>query len=131
MKKVKADYSVESVFNHVVRLFEKDPFVKVEMSSSAEHTQNPSPVSSKGSLGYKIIERTIREVFSGTVVVPSLVVVGTDSRHFSDLAEGIYRFGPFVLDSEDLRRIHGTNERVSVEGFADAVHFYIRLIENL
>ena len=35
---------------------------------------------------YKTIERTAREIFPQATVVPSLVVVGTDSRHFSEEA---------------------------------------------
>jgi acetylornithine deacetylase/succinyl-diaminopimelate desuccinylase-like protein len=32
--------------------------------------------------------------------------------------------------SEDLKRFHGTNERLPVEGYADVIRFYRRLIEN-
>ena len=57
--------------------------------------------------------------------------MGTDSRHFADLAGGIYRFGPLVLGRDDLKRIHGVDERLRVQGIADAVSFYTRLIENI
>jgi acetylornithine deacetylase/succinyl-diaminopimelate desuccinylase-like protein len=30
----------------------------------------------------------------------------------------------------DLKRFHGTNERLSIEGYADMIRFYRRLIEN-
>ena len=33
-------------------------------------------------------------------------------------------------NSDDLKRFHGTNERLSVEGYADMIRFYRRLIEN-
>ena len=33
--------------------------------------------------GYKLIERTVREVFPGTMVAPGLMLGGTDSRHFA------------------------------------------------
>jgi len=33
-------------------------------------------------------------------------------------------------NSEDLKRFHGTNERLSIEGYADMIRFYRRLIEN-
>jgi carboxypeptidase PM20D1 len=32
--------------------------------------------------------------------------------------------------SDDLKRFHGTNERLSVDGYADMIRFYRRLIEN-
>jgi carboxypeptidase PM20D1 len=30
----------------------------------------------------------------------------------------------------DLKRFHGTNERLSIEGYADMIRFYRRLLEN-
>jgi len=39
-----------------------------------------------------------------------------------------YRFLPVRLSSEDLRRIHGTNERIAVKDYADMVRFYITLM---
>jgi acetylornithine deacetylase/succinyl-diaminopimelate desuccinylase-like protein len=34
------------------------------------------------------------------------------------------------VDGEDLKRFHGTNERLSIEGYADMIRFYRRLMEN-
>jgi carboxypeptidase PM20D1 len=31
---------------------------------------------------------------------------------------------------QDLKRFHGTNERLIIEGYADMIRFYRRLIEN-
>ena len=122
--------TVESVLEHVRGVVE-DPNISVVIASSSGGGWNASPVSATGTEGYKIIERTAREVFREAIVVPALVLGGTDSRHFSEVAEGVYRFGPFVLGSKDPKRIHGTDERISVEGFADAVRFYSRLIDNI
>jgi carboxypeptidase PM20D1 len=32
---------------------------------------------------------------------------------------------------EDLKRVHGTNERLSIAGYADMIRFYRRLMENV
>ena len=37
-------------------------------------------------------------------VLPNLVVVVTDARHYADLSENIFRFLPLRLDSGDLKR---------------------------
>lgn len=51
---------------------------------------------------YQLINRTIREVFPGTVVTPGLMVGGTDSRHFEGISDHIFRFSPVRARAEDL-----------------------------
>jgi carboxypeptidase PM20D1 len=65
------------------------------------------------------------------IVVPSLLTGMTDSRHYSELAQGrMYRFSPLGLNrgEGDMKRIHGIDERVSVENVIEAVRFFMRLI---
>lgn len=42
---------------------------------------------------------------------------GTDSKHYSHLTSAILRFCPYALGNEDVHRVHGTNERLSIEDF--------------
>lgn len=118
--------TVDGVVEHVTAAID-DPAISVKTVPGAH---NPSAISSVSSEGYCTIERTIREFCPEAIVAPSLVVATTDSRHFSELAEDVYRFTPFLVRPEDTERIHGTNERVSVANLADAVHFYHRLLDN-
>jgi carboxypeptidase PM20D1 len=53
-----------------------------------------------------------------------------DSRHYAGVTDKIFRFSPVRANGEDLKRFHGTNERLSVEGYADMIRFYRRLLEN-
>ena len=64
------------------------------------------------------------------IVAPGLMIAGTDSRHYVGIADNIFRFSPVRANSDDLKRFHGTNERLSIEGYADMIRFYRRLIEN-
>ncbi len=75
------------------------------------------------------MNRAIREIFSDAVVAPGLMVAGTDSSHYAGIADSIFRFSPLRATTEDLKRFHGTNERLSVEGYADMIRFYRRLLE--
>mgnify|MGYP003693879807 CR=1 FL=1 len=77
-----------------------------------------------------MLNRTIREVFPDVIVAPGLMVAATDSRHYTGITDKIFRFSPVRANSDDLKRFHGTNERLSVEGYADMIRFYRRLIEN-
>lgn len=90
----------------------------------------PSPVSGINSSGYKAIEKTIREVFPGVVVSPSLVLGATDSKHYVSISDNIYRFLPVRLKPEDLKRVHGINERIETENFKECIRFYYYLLRN-
>jgi carboxypeptidase PM20D1 len=91
-------------------------------------SREPSPVSSPETASFKLVAGVIRKVFPEAVVAPALVLGGTDSRHFSDMADAVYRFLPLRFLPGDTARIHGTNERVSVNNVAEMVRFYYGLI---
>jgi carboxypeptidase PM20D1 len=76
------------------------------------------------------VAKTIHRVFPDVLVAPGLSVGGTDTKHYADLTNNIYRFIPFPLTNKDLKRIHGTNERVSLRDLAKAVAFYIYMIKE-
>jgi carboxypeptidase PM20D1 len=59
-----------------------------------------------------------------------LMVAATDSRHYVGVTAKIFRFSPVRANGGDLKRFHGTNERLSIEGYADMIRFYRRLMEN-
>lgn len=91
---------------------------------------NPTPVSPTSSAGYHAINRTVRETFPPAIVIPALVVGGTDSRFFSDVSDATFRFSPVRARNEDLQLIHGTNERVSVANYTEMIQFYHQLLRN-
>jgi len=95
-----------------------------------ESAVEPSPVSPDTSVSFLAMEQTLRQVAPGVVVTPWLVVGGTDSRHFDKLTANVYRSGALALTSADLRRIHGTDERVAISDYARNIAFYIQLIRN-
>jgi len=72
----------------------------------------------------------LQETFVDVVVAPSLVVAGTDSKHFAEVADNTYRFMPIQLNNEELKGIHGVNERISIDNYKQAIRFYYRLIRN-
>jgi carboxypeptidase PM20D1 len=91
----------------------------------------PTPVTPTDSASYQQIQRTLRSLFPGVVVAPSLYVAGSDSRLFVAIADHIYRFSPVRARAEDLPRLHGTNERIAVANLAELVRFYHQLLRNL
>jgi carboxypeptidase PM20D1 len=118
--------TVESVLEHVRRVV-ADPRVAVV---EARETREASPVSPTDSEGYRLLERTVRQMFPEALVAPYLLPGGTDSRHFTSLTPDVYRFGAIRLGPEDLRRAHGTDERLSLDVLAKMVGFYLQLLSN-
>jgi carboxypeptidase PM20D1 len=96
----------------------------------------PSPVADRNSKSFDLIKNVVYSLFPGQdlVVAPFLVLVATDSRYFTKLAENVYRFSPVVYRPEDLKRPHGVNERIAIEDYVNTIRFYyeiIRMIKNL
>ena len=76
----------------------------------------------------KRLAQTIRQSFPEALVAPTLMVAATDSRHYTGLCPAVYRFMPLAISADDLRRFHGTDERVSVGALGPAVRFYAQWI---
>ena len=115
-----------SVVDHVRTAINND---RVSIAPFPGNT-DPPPVTATASPSFQMLNRTIREIFPDVVVAPGLMVAATDSRHYVGVTDRIFRFSPVRANSDDLKRFHGTNERLSVEGYADMIRFYRRLIEN-
>lgn len=91
---------------------------------------NPSGMADTESRGYKALADTIGQVFPETLVAPGLVLAITDSRHYSSMTGNILHFSPIRLRPDDLPRIHGTDERISLEDYIHSVRFYSQLMRN-
>ncbi len=118
--------TIESTLAHVRRAVDDE---RVEVTALPKRRE-PSPASDLDSDAWRVLARSIREVFPGTVVAPYLVLGGTDARHYRPLTANVYRFQPLRLGQEDLARLHGRDERVAVDALAESVRFYARLIRN-
>ncbi|MEE8291236.1 MAG: M20 family peptidase [Candidatus Tectomicrobia bacterium] len=118
--------SIDSVVGHVRKIID-DPQVQIRRMQSFSE---PPPISDIDSPGYESIQQTIRQVFPGVVIAPSLLIGATDSKHYVELSENVYRFRPIWIRPEDLSRYHGADERVSVENLEKSVQFYYQLIKN-
>jgi carboxypeptidase PM20D1 len=89
-----------------------------------------SKVAPTSSAQYALLNKTIHEIFPNVLVAPGLMVAGTDSIHYGEISDHIFKFSPVRANAEDLKRFHGTNERLSVANYAEAIRFYHRLISE-
>ena len=102
--------------------------LKVEALPGAKEASKVAPT---GSIQYQVLNQTIREVFPDALVAPGLMVAGTDSVHYEPISDHIFKFSPIRAKGDDLSRFHGTNERLAVTNYADAIRFYHRLIGQM
>lgn len=108
-----------------------DPRVTVQSAGDGFGVA-PSKVSATASESFEMIRSTIRENTQDPdlVVAPYLVVGATDSRYFESIADNTYRFLPVRMMPDDVDRMHGINERMSVKNYLEAIRFYYLLVRN-
>jgi carboxypeptidase PM20D1 len=120
--------TIEKVVTHV-RKAVNDSRVKVVPMEGQFRTE-PSGGSSLESASFRLLHRTIRELYPDVLVVPYLVVGATDSRHYRTLSEDIFRFTPLRIKTEEMKMVHGTNEHLCIEDYVQSIRFYVQLIRN-
>ena len=117
--------TIESVKQHVENTISDK--VKVE---AVGFLTNPSPVSGIDSEAFRSLEKTIRSVFPGAVVVPGLIGGGTDARYFYDVSDDVYRFYPIRLGPDSMSMFHGIDEKISKENYKEIIEFTYHLIKE-
>ena len=117
--------TVESALAHLRRSV-NDTAVEITALESAE----PSPISETDCEAWDKVAAAVAETWQGCVVAPYLMVQCSDSRHYRDLSNHVYRFSAMDLTAEERRTIHGNNERIRLETVHRSVEFYIRLMRK-
>ena len=118
--------TVDDAVRHVTRAI-KDDTVLVEVVTAGE----PSPVSLVSGIAWELVRSTIEKVYPGTIVTPYVQNGATDSRHFTGISRGVYRFTPFELTTEQRETLHAKNERMHVATYLRGIEFYKSLIASL
>ena len=90
----------------------------------------PSPISETNCPAWDKVALAVSQTWPGSVVAPYLMIQCSDSRHYRDLSNHVYRFSAMDLTTEERHTIHGHNERIRLESIGRAVEFYIRLMSQ-
>ena len=64
---------------------------------------------------YQALARHARETFTGAEVTPYLFQAGTDAGAWRSRGVPVYGIYPYPITAEELTRMHGNDERVSIE----------------
>lgn len=97
-----------------------DPEIEVARLSAGGRPA--SPPSSVSTAMFAALEAAQKQVFPGAVTLPIMVTGATDSAQLR--AKGVQAYGlGNMATEEDRRRVHGNDERTSVEGLRQFVEF--------
>jgi carboxypeptidase PM20D1 len=102
---------------------------RVKAVPLTESISEPTPVSPADVPGFAYIRTAMKQVYNEAVIAPTVMLASSDSKHFVGISGNIYRFSPVLLNHEDMARIHGLNERNSIENFKRGIGFYYQLIK--
>jgi carboxypeptidase PM20D1 len=80
---------------------------------------------------YHRLADVLRRRLPNVVVTPAILTGFSDSWVFRRYGLQSYGFSPFVLDEGELFRIHGIDERISLENVRAGVRAYTELVVDV
>ena len=104
-----------------------DPNVQVQIARDPK-IPNLSPPDTEL---YKAMADTLRRRAPGAVVAPMILVAFTDNWVFRRCGLHGYGFSPFILEEAELQRIHGNDERISLENVREGVRVYTEMLRDV
>jgi acetylornithine deacetylase/succinyl-diaminopimelate desuccinylase-like protein len=118
--------SINDVLADLAKLV-NDPQIRFEI---APDRGMPSPPSSTDTPLYKSIERISAQSFPGSVSMPYMSTVATDSAQLRLHNVQAYGLLPFPLTEDDELRMHADDERLPLDSFRQGVEFMFRVVND-
>jgi carboxypeptidase PM20D1 len=72
----------------------------------------------------------VEALYPEALAVPYLMMGATDARKYEAVADNQYRFTPYRITMTDLKGVHGTNERISLDNLNRCVAFFRHMLEG-
>jgi acetylornithine deacetylase/succinyl-diaminopimelate desuccinylase-like protein len=91
-----------------------DPRIEVRLAVPSAGTPTVQPSSQDTDL-FRTLEKQAQLLYPGAEVTPYLFQAGTDAAAWRTRGVPVYGIYPYAIDAEDLTRMHGNDERVSVQ----------------
>lgn len=125
--RIHARDSVDDVLAHLDETVVNE-YVSVE--PVGERRVEPSPLARLEGPGFEALQRAFATVYPDIPLAPNMLIALSDARHFTPLTSDVYRFMPMSLTAEDLERIHGVNERISITDYENLIGYYAALFRQ-
>ena len=95
------------------------------------HSMEPSRISRTDCEGWRVVANACAGTWRGCLVAPYLMVQCSDSRHYGEISDRVYRFSAMHMTREERGLIHGNDERIRLESVTKAVEFFTRIMQQL
>ncbi len=116
--------TIDAVLNELNKLI-NDPAVKLEVQPNAGLAAPPSSLESDF---YNVIAKVASQEFAGAPALPFQSTWLTDSAQLRLHNVQAYGLVPFPLAQEDLRRMHGDDERIPLAAFDKGVDVLAKIV---
>ena len=116
--------TVESAMEYIKNTI-KDDSVKLNLGNF----MTPSPISRTDCEGWYRVRDAVAGTW-GCIVSPYLMVQCSDSRHYGDISDRVYRFSAADMTDDERHSIHGNNEHIRVETAKRSVEFFMRVMKR-
>lgn len=80
---------------------------------------------------YRVLVREAKAQYAAAEVTSYLFQAGTDARAWRSRGVPVYGIYPYAIDAEDLSRMHGNDERVSVESLRQGTEMIYRTLVSV
>jgi acetylornithine deacetylase/succinyl-diaminopimelate desuccinylase-like protein len=106
-----------------------DPAVTIERRTTGQRRPAPPPTRLDTEM-FQALERAQQKVFPGAVTLPIMQTGATDSAQLR--AKGVQAYDLAIPESsEETRRIHGNDERVSVEALGQFIQYVYAVVTDV
>lgn len=80
---------------------------------------------------FTLLEELIYSSKEAAIITPYLMTAATDSVHYKEICDQIYKFSPMLLSVDDRSRIHTYDEFISFDNIKRSIEFFINLLRSL
>jgi carboxypeptidase PM20D1 len=91
---------------------------------------DPVPEKPLGRELWQAVTESVAKIAPDAIAAPFMAIMLSDSRKFVSIADAIVRLLPVVLDPGEVARIHGIDERISLENYGRMIAFYTGVIQR-
>jgi acetylornithine deacetylase/succinyl-diaminopimelate desuccinylase-like protein len=120
------DENLDAFMEELRRVID-DPTVDLSLAQSFWPATPPSPLDSDM---FRALEKAQEEVFPGVVTLPVMLTGATDSASLRAKGVPAYGVGPVVTE-DDGSRMHGNDERLSIEGLGKFIEFLYHAVTDV
>ena len=128
-----------AAFIEEIRRVTADPAISVEILTDDSQEaalaglqersrQSPSPEDTEL---YQALAASAREQYPEALVTSYLFQAGTDAGAWRNRGVPVYGIYPYPIDQDDLSRMHGNDERVSVQSLAEGTEMIYRVLVDV